>query len=322
MDAAIGTVTIPKVRAVRARLSRPLQGVVKSATIRQDTCGDWFVSLRLEAPTLVDAPVPPDQARANPVGIDLGLTTYATLSNGEQIANPRHLRSRQRALRQAQRTLAKKQPKSKNHEKARQRVAKLLRKVARQRADSRHKLTTGLIRRFDLLCVENLSIAGLARTKLARSMHDAACGELLRQVRYKAAWYGKHVVAVDRFFPSSKTCGACNHVYAGLTRKERVWTCAACGVTHDRDANASRTLLVEGTRLFVLRHAGDRQDDVSAGTALAGRGTASGSGSGRSTTTPTPPSRRDRPRREAPVDGASDTAPGARCRAKQESHTL
>jgi putative transposase len=255
VDEATGTVAIPKVGHVRLRLSRPPQGVVKSATIRGDACGDWFVSLRLEAPTLVDAPVSPALAATNAVGIDLGLTTYATLSTGEAIANPRYLRTSLPALKRAQRALARKQRGSKNRQQARLRVARLHRQVARQRADCQHKLSTDLVRRFNLLCVENLNLPGLARTKLARSFADVAFGEFLRQVRYKAAWHGKHVVAVGRWFPSSKTCGDCGHVYAALGRGERVWTCAACGVTHDRDANAARNILVEGTRLFGLRQA-------------------------------------------------------------------
>jgi putative transposase len=338
VDEATNTVRIPKVGHIRLHLSRPLVGVVKSATMRRDRCGDWYVALRLEAPALVDAPVPAEQARANAVGLDLGLTTYATLSDGEAIANPRHLRSRQRALRRANRAHARKQQGSANREQSRKRLAKLHRKVARQRADFQHKLTTGLVRRYDLLCVEALNVAGLARTKLARSMHDAAHGELLRQLRYKAAWHGKHFVAVDQWYPSSKTCGTCGHVYADLALGERVWTCAACGVTHDRDANAARTILTEGTRLFHLRLAGDERagvPPVRVGAGLArrrGRGRGRGpvgstglaTGSGGSTTipTPTPSSRRDTPRRETPVDDASDAAPVAQRRVKQEAHTL
>jgi len=270
VDEAAGTVRIPKVGVMRLHLSRPLGGVIKSATVRRDTCGDWFVSLRLEAPALTDAPVSPERAATNAVGIDLGLTTYATCSNGEATPNPRHLRTRQRALARAQRHLARKQRGSKNRQKARLRLARLHRKVARQRADFQHKLTINLVRRYDLLCVEDLNIAGLAKTKLARSFADAAFGALLRQLRYKAAWHGKHVVAVGRFFPSSKTCGACGTVYAGLTLKERVWTCAACGATHDRDANAARNLLGEGLRLFALRQAGPGTAPPGAGVAAVG----------------------------------------------------
>jgi putative transposase len=298
VDEASGTVRLPKVGAVCLRHSRPLVGVIKSATVRQDACGDWFVSLRLDAPALVDGQVPTEEALANAVGIDLGLTTYATLSTGEAIANPRHRRSRQRALARAQRALARKQRGSKNRDKARRTVARLHRTVARQRADFQHTLTTRLVRDHDLICVEDLNIAGLARTKLARSFADAAFGELLRQVRYKAAWRGKHVVAVGRFYPSSKTCGA-------------------CGVAHDRDANAASNILVEGTRLFGLRHAG-AASGAPTGMPLAEQPTGTGIGIG---ITP-PPSRRGRPRRETPVDGASDAPSGALRRVKQESHTL
>ncbi len=271
LDEAAGTVAIPKVEHVRLHLSRPAQGVVKSATIRGDRCGDWFVSLRLEAPALVDAPVPETQALGNAIGIDLGLATYAMLSTGEAIANPRYLRTSLRALKRAQRALARKRRGSANRDKARQRVARLHRQVARQRADCQHKLSTDLVRRFDLLCVETLSLTGLARTKLARSFADAAFGEFLRQVRYKAAWHGRHVAPVGRWFPSSTTCGACGWVYPGLTLKERVWTCGACGVTHDRDANAARNIAVEGKRLFALCQAGPVAASAGTGVATAGK---------------------------------------------------
>ena len=145
------------------------------------------------------------------------------------------------------------------------------------------------------------------------------------QFRYKAAWHGKHIVTVGRWFPSSKTCAACGHVYAGLTLKERVWTCAACGRTHDRDANAAHNLLVEGTRLFHLRLAGDARAGVPQVTVAPGRrvkrDTTPGAGPAPSTT-PTPSSRRDRPRRATPVDGASDDPSGPLRQGKQESHTL
>lgn len=329
VDEAAGTVTIPKIGAVRLHLSRPLVGVVQSATVVLDRCGDWWVSLRLEAPALADAPVPVEHALANAVGIDLGFLTYATLSTGEQLANPRHRNSRQRALKRAQRDLARKRPKSKNREQARLRVAKLHRQIARRRADTLHKLTTDLVRRYDLLCAEDLNVSGMGRTNLSGSTYDAAHGEFLRQVRYKAGWLGKHVVVVGRWYPSSKTCGACEHVYAGLTLGERVWTCAACGVTHDRDANAAANILAEGTRLFHLRLAGDERAGVP--TVMAGpgrrakprtkRGAGPGIGPG-GTTIPTPTSRRGRPRRKTPVDGASDVPQGTQRRVKQESHTL
>lgn len=256
VDEATGAVRLPKIGAVRLRRSRPLVGVIKSATVRRDACGDRRVSLRLEAPALVDAPVPPEEAARNAVGIDLGLTTYATLSTGEAVSNPRHLRSRQRALARAQRARARKRRGGANRDTDRRKVARLHRTVARRRADSRHKLTTRLVREHDLLCVEDLSIAGLARTTLARPFADAALGEFLRQIRYKADWHGKHVVAVGRSYPSSKTCGGCGQVHAGLAPTDRVWVCPACGRTHDRDANAARNLLSEGTRLFALRGPG------------------------------------------------------------------
>jgi len=314
VDEAARTVRIPKVGPVRLRLSRPLGGGVRSATVRRDACGDWFVSLRLEARALTDAPVPAERAVANAVGIDLGLTTYATLSTGETVPNPRHLRTGQRALARAQRQLTRKQRGSKNRHKARKRLARLHRKVARPQADFQHKLTTALVRRFDLLAVEDLNLRGLARTKLARSFADAAFGELLRQLRYKAAWHGKHVVAVGRWFPSSKTCGACGTVYAGLTLKERVWTCAACGTTHDRDANAARNLLAEGLRLFALHQVGPGTAHPGAGVAAAGAGArvpttsivvAAG--------TPETQNACGRPVRRLP---------GAQGRLKQESHSL
>jgi putative transposase len=256
VDGAARAVRPPRVGAARARLSRPPAGAVQSATVRGDACGDWWVSRRLAAPTPVEAPVPGDVALADAVGLDPGLTTYATRSTGEAFASPRHLRPRQRALARAQRSLARERKGGKDRDTARKRVARLHREVARRRADFRHRLTTRLARGHDPLCAEDLNIAGLARTEPARSFADAAHGEPPRQVHYKAEWRGEHVVAVGRPSPSSTACGACGHAHAGLARKDRAWTCPACGTVHDRDAAAAGNILAEGSRPSALRHAG------------------------------------------------------------------
>lgn len=223
------------------RWSRPLPGKPTSVTISLDPAGRWFVAFQVQ----VEPPAPPVPLRAA-IGIDLGLATLAVPSHGDSIANPRWMRQRQAALRRAQRALSRKRRGSSNREKARTKVALLHARVADARRDHHHKLSTTWIRENQAIHVETLNVRGLGRTRLARSILDASWGSLLTMLRYKATWYGRDFVAIDRFYPSTRMCSACGVVGEKQPLHVRSWTCDACGVSHDRDVNAAHNILAAG----------------------------------------------------------------------------
>ncbi len=240
-----GKVYVPKVGWVRIRQSREVEGETKSATFKQDATRNWYVALTTE----FEMPDVEPPAPGNPIGVDLGLKDLFVLSDGKRVPAPKFARKSSRKLRRAQKNLSRKKPGSHRREKAKRRVARVHRKASNQRSDFLHKLTTNLTREYDLLCVEDLGIKGLARTKLSRSILDAAFGEFLRQVEYKAAWSFKRSVKVGRFFPSTKLCSECGAVNPNLTLSDRTWLCG-CGTQHDRDLNAAENILAEGMRLL------------------------------------------------------------------------
>lgn len=243
-----GKVYVPKVGWVRIRQSREVEGKTKSATFKRDATGHWYVALTAEF-EMPDAKHAKPPAPTNPVGVDLGLKDLFVLSDGERVAAPKFARKGAKRLRRAQKNLSRKKKGSRRRERAKNRVARVHRKVSNQRIDFLHKLTTNLTREYDLLCVEDLSIKGLAKTKLSRSILDAAFGEFLRQVEYKATWNFQRSVRVGRFFPSTKLCSECGVVNPNLTLSDRAWLCD-CGAHHDRDLNAARNILAEGKRVL------------------------------------------------------------------------
>jgi putative transposase len=186
-----------------------------------------------------------------------------TLSTGEKIPNPKRYHARLRYLRQQQRCLARRRKGSRRREKQRLRVARAHARVRQERQSALHALTTRLVREFDLICIEDLNVNALARGQHARAIHDVAFSEVRRQLTYKGNWYGKILIEVDRWYPSSKTCSACRHTVEGLRLDERRWGCPACGSWHDRDVNAARNLLAEGLRQLAGRD--DRDLRVDAG---------------------------------------------------------
>ncbi len=238
-------VYVPKVGWVKIRQSQPVDCPIKGATFKRDTEGHWYVTLTAEF-EMPDIPLPPANAK-KVVGVDLGLKDFAVLSDGTRIAPPKFYRAGERKLRKASKALSRKQKGSKNRDKARRRLNRVHAKVRNQRQDWLHKLTTGLVTRYDGLCIEDLSLKGMARTKLSKSVLDAALGEFRRQVEYKSVWHRKHLGVVNRFFPSSKLCGKCGAINQALTLKDRVWTCG-CGAVHDRDLNAAQNIRAEGMR--------------------------------------------------------------------------
>ena len=249
-----GTVSVPKVGLVKARLHRPMEGEVKSATIKQESDGHWYVIFvsHVELPDL-----PPTCAA--PCGIDLGLSSFATLDDGTRIVPPKFYRRGQRKLRRLQRRHSRARKGGRNREKARRRLARHQARVAARRSDFLHKLSRRVVDAHDTVCVEDLDLSALSRTKMrghSKSWSDAAAGSFLRMLEYKAHWRGGQVVGVGRWFPSSRSCHACGHVQR-LELSERVWACGYCGTVHDHDRNAARNILAEGLRLVAAGSAGD-----------------------------------------------------------------
>jgi putative transposase len=248
-----GRVYVPKVGWIRIRQSQDVEGKTKSATFMRTAKGHWFVTLVAEF-EMPDIALPdPDPAKV--VGIDLGLIDFVTPSDGtEPTPAPKFYRKGERAQRKAQREFSRRKKGSKRKAKAGRRVAIIRAKVADQRKDFLHKLTTDLVGRYDGICIEDLSLKGLVRTKLSKSFSDASFGEFRRQLEYKCLWNRKHLIVIDRFFPSSKMCHVCGAINSELTLSDREWDCG-CGAHHDRDLNAAINIRDEGLRILAAGYA-------------------------------------------------------------------
>ncbi|MGH9380572.1 MAG: RNA-guided endonuclease InsQ/TnpB family protein, partial [Thermoanaerobaculia bacterium] len=234
-----GKLRLPKIGELPVRWSRKLPSEPSSVTVILDRAGRYFASFVVEVePT----PLP---ERQEEVGVDLGLSSFAVLSDGQVIDSPRFLRQAERKLKRAQRALSRKQKGSANRRKARLRVAGAHASVADARRDFAHKLSTQLIRENQAVYVEDLGIKALARTRLAKSVHDAGWSQFLRILEEKASRYGRTFGKVNRFYPSSQRCSACGRIDGEKPLHVRTWTCA-CGVAHDRDVNAARNILAAG----------------------------------------------------------------------------
>jgi putative transposase len=250
-----GKVYAPKVGWVRIFPSMTVDLPTRSATFRRDARGRWFVTLTAEF-EMPDAALPPaDPAKV--IGIDLGLKDFAVLSDGARIPSPKFFRNGQGKLRRAQRVASRRKPGSNRKAKARGKVAKAHQRIAGQRNDFLHKLTTNLVRDHDGLCIEDLSLKGMARTKLAKSVHDASMGEFRRQLEYKSLWNRKYLAVIDRWFPSSKLHGECGEINDQLTLSDRTWVCG-CGAVVDRDLNAAANIRDEGLKILAAGHADNR----------------------------------------------------------------
>jgi putative transposase len=251
-----GQVHVPKIGFVRIHQSQPVPEPTKSVTFKRDARGHWFVTLTVEFEMPEVALPPPDPAKV--VGIDLGLIDFATTSDGaEPIPAPKFYRKAERKIRKANRTFSRRKKGSKRRAKARIKLARAQQKAAEQRKDFLHKTTTKLVHDHDGICIEDLGVKGLARTKLAKSFHDAALGEFRRQLTYKCQWNLKHLVPIDRFFPSSKLCNRCGAVNHELTLSDREWTCPSCGAHHKRDFLAACNIRDEGLRILAAGQAGE-----------------------------------------------------------------
>ena len=222
---------------------RPLPQGCKpsSVTIIKDSANRYFVSI------LVADDIKPLPMVNQMVGLDLGIKSMVALSTGESVGNPRYFAKDEKRLAKAQRRLAKKKKGSKNRNKARLKVAKIHACIADQRRDYQHKLSTRIAHENQVICVESLAVKNMVKNhSLAKAISDVGWGEFVRQLEYKSQWYGRTLIKIDRFYPSSKTCHACKHVLDSLLLDIREWVCPACGVVHDRDTNAALNILAEG----------------------------------------------------------------------------
>ena len=243
-----GYVKVPKMKPIKAVIHRKIDGKVKSITLSKDCCGDYWASVLYEN----------DEAEAAPettvhesqiLGLDAGLKTFCTCSNGKKVKSPKPLKRAMKKLKKAQRALSRKKKGSKNREKARKRLAKLHRKVARIRADFNHKTSRRLVDENQALIFETLRIKNMMKNHhLAGAIADAGWGEFMRQCEYKAKREGKLFVKINTFFPSSKLCSHCLKKLLALGLSTRAWVCPYCGTHHDRDINAALNIKQEGIR--------------------------------------------------------------------------
>lgn len=245
-------IVLPKLGTVRAKVSRPLQGRLLSVTVSLDAASRYFATFLCTDVPLKSAPA------TNPeVGIDLGVKTLATLSDGTKIRNPRHLKKYERKLAREQRKLSRRKGARKGERlshrylKQRKKVAKVHAKIADSRTDTLHKVTTMLADENQVLCMEDLNVKGMVRNRhMAKAVSDASFGEFARLLEYKCTERGHTLVKVGRFYPSSKTCSACGHRLDALPLSVRSWHCPVCGAHHDRDVNAAKNILTEGKRIL------------------------------------------------------------------------
>jgi putative transposase len=235
-------------QALPIRWSRTLPDGCRPSTlsVKLTPSGRWSVSL------LVDVEIEALPKTDNQVGLDLGVTSLLTLSTGEKIANPKGFKAKYRKLRRAQKSLSRKQKGSNNRHKARLKVAKVHQEITDARKDNLHKLTTRLVRENQTIAVEDLAVKNMIKNrKLALAISDASWGELVRQLDYKCDWYGRTLIKIDRWFPSSKRCGNCGHIVDKMPLNIREWDCPNCGMHHDRDINAAKNILAAGLAVAV-----------------------------------------------------------------------
>jgi putative transposase len=224
----------------------PDGAIPSTITVKLSPAGRWTVSL------LVDVEIKPLPKSPNQVGIDLGINSLVALSNGGKVANPKGFKAKRAKLKRAQKALSRKVKGSSNRRKAALKVAKVHQEIGDTRKDFLHKLTTQLVRENQTIAVEDLAVKNMVKNrKLALSISDASWGELVRQLEYKCDWYGRTLIKIDRWFPSSKRCGNCGHIVDKLPLNIREWDCPSCGAKHDRDLNAANNILAAGLAVSV-----------------------------------------------------------------------
>jgi len=244
------TLTIPKIKNIPIILSRKFQGKIKTITITKTPTKKYFASILVETnEDIVSAP-----KVQNAIGMDLGIAHFAVMSNGQKIDNPKYLSKTIARLQVLQRRASKKKKGSHNRKKANLKVALIHEKIANQRNDFLQKVSTRLIgdNQTDTICVESLFVRNMVKNhKLARAITDVGWSKFISMLEYKGKWYGKNVIKINPWFPSSKTCSGCGQVLDELDLSVREWTCGGCQVTHDRDVNAAKNIRMKGLQTGV-----------------------------------------------------------------------
>ena len=251
-------IKVPKLKSlIRIKLHRQPKGMIKSATISRHASGKYYISL------LCKEEINELPKTNSAIGIDLGITDFAILSDGQKIDNNRFTSKMEKKLKREQRKLSKRAllaknkgiplSEAKNYQKQKRKVARLHEKVMNQRTDFLNKLSTEIIKNHDIICIEDLNVKGMLRNhKLARSISDVSWSSFVAKLQYKADWYGREIIKVDTWFPSSQICSECGHKDGKKSLDIREWTCPICHTHHDRDINASINILTEGLRIQTL----------------------------------------------------------------------